>query len=220
MNWQKLFWPAIIFLIVVSFALSAFFYNQLPTMLPSHWNVHGQVNGYMPKNIALFIVPALILVFAALFILLPKIDPLRKNYKAFMLYFEGFIFLLVLFLFYIHSLIILAGLGYKINMNYCLVPAISVLFLYIALLMKKAKRNWFVGIRTPWTLSSDLVWKKTHALASKLFVLYAFLFLFVAFFPIFFWFAMLAVLLLVIALYAYSYFEYAKEKHKVRSLRN
>lgn len=66
-------------------------------------------------------------------------------------------------------------MGVQYDMQRVVLPAVAILFLYISLLLKNSKRNWFVGIRTPWTLSSDLVWKKTHKLGSVLFALTAIL---------------------------------------------
>ncbi|MEM0360706.1 MAG: SdpI family protein, partial [Candidatus Diapherotrites archaeon] len=77
------------------------------------------------------------------------------------------------FLLYLHALTILAGLGMQIEIKLMLLPALSVLFFYIALLLRKSKRNWFVGIRTPWTMSSDFVWEKTHKIGSYCFALMA-----------------------------------------------
>jgi uncharacterized membrane protein len=208
----KSFWFAVLFLIALAFALSAFFYNQLPEQIPSRWDPAGEIAGYLPKNITLLIMPGIGLLVIGLFAILPKIDPLKENYAAFMPYFRGFILIFIIFILYLHTLTIAAGLGFTVKMNYWLMPAISALFLYIALLLKKARRNWFVGVRTPWTLSSDSVWQKTHALASKLFVLYAIVLFITGFFEFLFWPIIILLVILVIALFAYSYFEYAKEE--------
>ncbi|MCD6247545.1 MAG: SdpI family protein [Candidatus Diapherotrites archaeon] len=211
---ERIFWPVVFLLVLLSFAISFYFYPQLPEKIPSHWNAAGEIDAYTNKEVSLFIIPVITLLIVLLFTVLPKVDPLKENYVAFMSYFKGFILIFVVFMLYLHALTIAAGLGFTVKMNYCLMPAISALFLYMALLLKKAKRNWFVGIRTPWTLSSDSVWQKTHALASKLFILYAILFLFAGFFEPLFLPAIIAIILLVIALFAYSYFEYAKEEKK------
>ena len=211
---ERIFWPIVFMLVFLSLAVSFYFYPQLPEKIPSHWDASGEIDAYANKEVSLFTIPIVTLLIVLLFIVVPKIDPLKKNYAAFMSYFKGFILIFVVFMLYLHALMIASGLGFIIKMNYWLMPAISALFLYCSLLLKKAKRNWFVGIRTPWTLSSDSVWEKTHALASKLFVLYAILFLFVGFFELLFLPAIIAIILLVIALFAYSYFEYAKEEKK------
>ena len=170
---KKAAWIAIALIIVAGFALSFYYYPELPEQVPSHWNARGEIDGYMRKDIALFLMPVFSLFLAGLMFLLPRIDPLKKNYPYFMPCLEGFFVLILAFFLFIHALMVMAGLGIEISMNYMLVPAMSLLFVYIAVLLRKAKRNWFVGIRTPWTLSSDSVWEKTHRLGSYTFLLLA-----------------------------------------------
>ncbi|MFH1234042.1 MAG: SdpI family protein [Candidatus Diapherotrites archaeon] len=173
---------AVILTAAIGFALGAYFYPGLPDSIPTHWGLDGEINGYMDKSIAIYLMPMLLLVLGLFFVILPVLDPLRKNYEAFMPYFEGFIVLFSVFMLYIHVLTILAGLGFEIKMNFMLLPALAFLFLYLALLMRKSKRNWFIGIRTPWTLSSDSVWEKTHRFGSYCFAVAAILMFFLAFF--------------------------------------
>ena len=98
-------------------------------------------------------------------------------------------------------------------MNLMLIPAISILFYYVGVLVEHAKKNWFIGIRTPWTLSSNIVWKKTHKLGGKLFKFLALLILISLFFPNEFAFIILiSVLAVSFYIIVYSYFEYEKEK--------
>lgn len=208
----KILWFLVFALIATGLALSAFFYSALPDRIPSHWNASGAIDAYMDKGIVLLLMPLFSLAIAAIFAVLPRIDPLKKNYCYFMSYFRGMILILIAFFFYLHILMIMAGLGFTIKMNYWLMPAISVLFLYLALLLRKSRRNWFVGIRTPWTLSSDAVWEKTNKLASTIFVLFALMLIPAIFLEqALFW--LLAFLIVaLICLSAYSYFEYAKEQ--------
>ena len=126
---------------------------------------------------------------------------------------DWFILLIVVFLLYIYSLSIAWNLGYRFDMTQMIIPAIAVLLFYIGLLLKQAKRNWFIGIRTPWTLSSDIVWQKTHQLGSRLFKLLALLILLGLFFPKYLlWFILLPIIIVVLYLIIYSYLEYQKEK--------
>lgn len=101
--------------------------------------------------------------------LIPSIDPLKENVKQFWNHFVTFIAMLFFFIIYLQILVIQWNLGNRFDFVRFLIPAFSVLFFYIGILLEKAKRNWFIGIRTPWTLSSDKVWNKTHQLGSKLF---------------------------------------------------
>lgn len=150
--------------------LSAFYaYPQMPSQMASHWNLQGNVDGYMAKDAALFFVPVLILFLWVLFLYLPKLDPLRDNYQHFMKEYQIMCFLIVAFMFYAYLLTLAFNLGFTGNLVQFLSPAFGVLFLYLGVVVGKAKKNWFVGIRTPWTLSSETVWDKTHARTAKLF---------------------------------------------------
>jgi len=159
----------LLLIIVFSFALSAYFYPKLPSQIATHWNLAGEADGYSSKAFGLFLIPVLLVILFAIFMLLPRIDPLRENVKKFWNQFVTFIALLFFFLIYLQLLMIQWNRGVEFDFVRFLVPAFSVLFFYIGILLEKAKRNWFIGIRTPWTLSSDAVWDKTHALAAPLF---------------------------------------------------
>jgi uncharacterized membrane protein len=189
----------------------------MPEKMASHWNARGEVDGYLPKFWGLFLMPLITLGLYGLFKIIPKIDPLRKNILKFKKYYFGMIVTVVGFLFYLYLVTIAANLGFQFNMNLLIIPALAILFFYIGILIKHAKRNWFVGIRTPWTLSSDKVWKKTHEIGSKLFKIYAVFILFTLLFQqllieYFLWIILVPILSIVIGLFAYSYFEYQKKR--------
>ena len=97
-----------------------------------------------------------------------KIDPLKRNVQRFEKFYHYFIFVFTLFLFYMHIISILFNLGMDINISYFMIPAFTALVYFLGFLTEKAKRNWFIGIKTPWTLSSDKVWDKTHRLGGLL----------------------------------------------------
>ena len=97
-------------------------------------------------------------------------------------------------------------------MTQLLAPAFGILFYYCGILTENAKRNWFIGIRTPWTLSNDVVWDKTHKIGGKLFKIAGAVALFGIFFQKYTLFFILAPVILVAAYtIIYSYFEYQKE---------
>lgn len=156
-------------IIIVAFAVGIWIYPAMPEKMASHWNAAGEVDGYLPSGIALFLMPALSLVLLVLFIVLPRLDPLKHNYAWFAKYYNGFIFVITLFLFYLYVLTIYWALGIRQNMIVMLAPAFALLFFYIGVMLRHVRQNWFVGIRTPWTLSSKVVWEKTHNLGGRLF---------------------------------------------------
>jgi uncharacterized membrane protein len=199
-------------IIAVSFAVGVYFYPQLPEKVASHWNASGAVDGYMNKFWGLFLMPILALAVFLLFIFLPKIDPLKENIKKFKGYFDGFILALIIFFFYIYILTIVWNKGIYFDMGRFLIPALGILFFYAGVLIEKSKRNWFMGIKTPWTLSSDQVWDKTNKLGGKLFKIsgvIAFLGIFMPSFAMIL--VLVPIILTAIYLFVYSYVEYKKE---------
>jgi len=201
--------PIIFFIILVSFLIAIFLYPQMPAQMAGHWNIKGEVDGYLPKFWGLFLMPILSVVMYLLFIFLPKIDPLKANIAKFRKYYNGFILLLISFLFYLYLLTIFWNLGYRFGLIQFLVPAFSVLFYYVGVLLENAKRNWFIGIRTPWTMSCDKVWDKTHQLAGKLFKISGTVALLGIFLPQFaFWFVLVPVVFSSLYLVVYSYLVY------------
>jgi len=203
----------IIIIILFSFILAAYFYPQMPDRMISHWNAAGQPNGYMSKCWALYLMPSISVIMYLLFLWLPTIDPLKKNFEKFRDWFDGFILLIITFLFYVYLLSLIANMGLVFNMMTMVLPAIGLLFIYIGYMMEHVKKNWFVGIRTPWTLSSDVVWKKTHMLGAKLFkAVGVFMLLGIFFQKIVIWIVIISILWVAIYPVVYSYFEFKKMK--------
>jgi len=121
--------------------------------------------------------------------------------------------LIILFLFYLYLLTILWNFGNKFSMNQVLSPAFGILFFYCGILIEKVKRNWFIGIKTPWTLSNEKVWDKTHQLGGKLFKIVGIIAFLGIIFPNYTFFLILfPVIAVSIYTVVYSYFEYQKEK--------
>ncbi len=203
---------AIIVVILLSFVIAIYSYQKIEgDKVASHWNVKGEVDGYMSKFWGVFLFPLMFIGLYILFLLIPKIDPLKNNIQKFRKYYDIFVLAIMLFLFYVFILTILANLGYSFNMTTMLMPTIGLLFFGIGMFMKKLKRNWFIGIRTPWTISNDEVWKKTHLLGAKLFKLLGIIiFLGIFFRKYLLWFILVPVIISVVWLFAYSYLEYRK----------
>lgn len=197
--------------VLLSFAVAAYFYPQMPERMASHWNAQGEVDGHMSKFWGLFLMPFISLGMAALFLLIPRMDPLRSNIEAFRKYYEGFVALVILFLSYVYVLTILWNLGLRFDIGRMMAPALGALFYACGVLIGKSKRNWFIGIRTPWTLSSEKVWEKTHAVGGKLFKIAGLIAFLGVFWPDY---AILLVLVpVMLAAFwsiVYSYLEYRK----------
>lgn len=142
---------------------------SLPEQLVTNWDASGVANDTMPRNAVLVGGPALALGVVVLFEAIPRIDPLGENIAKFSGIYDGLAVLTTGFVAYVHGLVLAWNLGYEFEIVQAISPAIAVLFVAIGFLLERAERNWFVGIRTPWTLSSDEVWRHTHDRTAPLF---------------------------------------------------
>lgn len=164
---------ASLIVVLLSFVLAFWSYPQMPERMASHWGLDNQVNGYMPKFWGVFMMPLLSVLLYGLFLIIPRIDPKKANIAKFKHYFDTFIFIMLLFLLYLYKLTILWNLDYQFNLGQWVVPGIAVVFFYVGVLLGHTEPNWFIGIRTPWTLSNEKVWRKTHQLGGLLFKIVA-----------------------------------------------
>jgi uncharacterized membrane protein len=142
----------------------------LPERMASHWDATGAVNGYMPRVLGAFLLPAIMLVIVALLEAIPIIDPLKKNIARFRVEYDGLVVATTLFMLVIYVWTIAWSLGLQVDSNVIMPLGTGLLFIYIGFVMRRTKRNYMVGIRTPWTLASDEVWDRTHDLGGWLFV--------------------------------------------------
>ena len=189
-------------------------WNRLPDQMASHWGVNDQVNGTMSKFWGVFLMPLITLAMFVLFLVVPSIDPLKANIAQFRQIFNLFIVLIVAFMVYIYGLTLAWNLGYThFNMSHAMLPALGLLFIFIGFMLRQAKRNFFIGIRTPWTLSSDTVWNETHRLGAVLFMISGALAFIGGFFGgmVAFWLMFIPLIGSALFLVVYSYFLYRRE---------
>ena len=199
--------------VILSFAVSAYYYPLMPDQMVSHWGLAGEPNGYLSKAFLLFLMPALSLVMLVVFYFIPRIDPLKKNISKFKNYYEGFIVLLIGFLLYIQLITIFWNSGMRFQIIQAIIPAFAVLFYYIGVMMEHTKRNWFIGIRTPWTISSDVVWDKTHKIGGKIFRAVGIISLLGTILNEYAFYLMIVPIIVgMVYTVAYTYFEYKKLK--------
>src|SRR5512136_131192 len=145
---MKLVRAAIALVLIITAAITIMAYPVMPDKVVSHWNAAGVVDGTMPKLFGLSLIPLLMLGFSALFLVLPRFDPLRENYQYFQDYYDGFILVFAVFLTAIQLQIILWGLGIPVSPNLILPVMMGVLFIYLGFLLEHVEQNWFIGIRT------------------------------------------------------------------------
>lgn len=157
--------------VLVSAAVGSYYYPQLPARMATHWNASGEVDGTMSTLPGVFLFTFLVAGIAVLFDVLPRIDPRRRDVAGFDDTYWTFAAFMLGFLLYVQALVILWNLDVRFDLTRALIPALAVLYYAIGVLVERAKPNWFVGIRTPWTLSDDRVWQRTHERTATLFKL-------------------------------------------------
>jgi len=210
---------AVILLALLGLAAGLLAFPRLPAQVPSHWNAAGQVDGTTPRETAVYMLPGMLLAFCLLILYLPNIDPLRANVERFRAVYNWCVLGLALFFLFLHGLVLLAGLGVRFNINRLIVPAAGLLLAGAGLLIERTQPNWFIGIRTPWTLSSPAVWAKTHRLGGRLFKLSGAACLLGAVLPPEAGLLLLITLILLVTLATtvYSYLAYRKERRQHNS---
>ena len=157
-------------IVVASILITAIVYPRLPATMPTHWDISGHVDGYSSRTWGASFMPLLLILFLAMLRWLPTIDPRGENYARFSGAFEAIIIMIMLFAFGAQMVLLAAALGQPVDIGRLAPAGIGLLLLGIGNLLPRAKPNWFLGIRTPWTLSNDRVWEKTHRIGGYLFV--------------------------------------------------
>jgi uncharacterized membrane protein len=139
---------------------------HLPSQIPTHYDLAGKPNHYGSKWVDLLIEPAVTFVVILLWHVLWRIDPRKRNYETFWPTYRYIGGVVVVSL----SLVYLAILGHALNMaSMRIIPTVyGIMFMLIANVTPRLQPNWWVGIRTPWTLSSEVSWRKSHRLAGRL----------------------------------------------------
>lgn len=155
---------SLIIIVLLPFVYLALIWNQLPEKVPLHWNIQGEVDRYGSKG-ELVLIPILLpLLIYVIFLVIPKIDP-KNKLKNMESKYQSIKFLLTIFMSILALFIIYSVKNQAlINPNYFIL-AIGVLFIILGNYFKTIKPNYFLGIRTPWTLESEIVWKETHRMA-------------------------------------------------------
>jgi len=159
-----------LFLMAAMFIASAVAWPQAPDQIPVHWGITGEVDRYGGKLEGLFLLPVLTVGLYLLLFFLPRIDPKRANYEKFADVYRIIRTLLVVFMAALHGIVIAMTFGSTIDVGMSVMVMVGLLLAVLGNYFGKLKPTWFVGIRTPWTLTSELSWIKTHRLGGKFFV--------------------------------------------------
>lgn len=160
-------------LVAVGAGTSLLVAPELPERMVTRWNGAGEPTGTLSRTAGMWLVPGLAAGLVGLFALLPRIDPLGENIAAFRVHYDRFVVVVTAFLVAVHLAVLAVNLGYAVDVATMAVAGGAALFYYLGTLLPHVEPNWFLGIRTPWTLSDDAVWDRTHALGARLFKLSA-----------------------------------------------
>lgn len=158
---------ASVVLVALQFLVSFYFYPLMPERMAIHWGLGGEPNGFASRFVGLFLIPV---VSAGLFFwtwVLPGLDPSRGIY-AFIDDYDLFVLGFLGFMAYLDGLVVVWNLGWRFDIMAGLASVTGAMLYGIGVLMGRSRMNWFVGIRTPWTLSSEEVWDRTHDVGAKL----------------------------------------------------
>lgn len=169
----KTTWLISVVVVFVMLGLSAWAWVQLPAeaSIPVHWNAAGQVDRYGGKAEGLLLLPGVVIFVLLVFNVIRYIDPLRVNIERSGQAYRAVLLGILFFMAVLHVGAVLSALGYPINIGLLAAPAVGLMFIVMGNYMGKIRRNYMFGVRTPWTLASELSWNKTHRLSGKLFVL-------------------------------------------------
>ncbi len=156
-------------IIVLLFLGTYLMLPSLPSLVPLHWNIQGQIDNYAPKDTGVWIMPVLVLVLFILFHFIPSFDPKREKYRLFQREWDIIQTGLIIFFAYMQCIILYASVYPELQIMPVMFTGFGALFILLGRTMSKIKQNYFIGIRVPWTLSSEDNWNKTHNFAAKCF---------------------------------------------------
>lgn len=192
-------------LLLLTVVASVLFYPKIEEPMVTHWDENDQPNGSMNKFWGVALLPLMMLALCIIFYIIPYMDKSR-NIEKFRNYYNGFLVILMLYFMGIQFQLLAWNLGFKINPIYMITLGSAVMFYYIGVMLEHTGPNAFVGIRLPWTMKDQKVWKKTHIYASKAFRIASFFMLLGFIFPDFGIILMIIPLLVaVISSIVYSY---------------
>jgi len=149
--------------------LAATLYGRLPATVPTHWNWAGQPDGFLPKPLGAFLLPLVAAVTWAVLAVLPALSPRGFSMERFRGTYDVLRTTIVGFLVLVAMAQLLVAAGWRLRLDVVIPVAVGLLLAILGNYMGKVRRNFFVGIRTPWTLASEEVWLRTHRVAGKLF---------------------------------------------------
>ena len=157
-------------LVAAALAVSAWLYPELPDQIPTHWNIHGEADGFGPKAVAAWLLPAIGLGLVGFMGLVPWLSPKDRPLTSTWNPFGVLVVALTALFVYIHCLSLLAALRPNLAIDRALVAGVLLFLAALGGTFTGIERNFYIGIRVPWTIASQRVWDDTHRLAGRLWV--------------------------------------------------
>lgn len=159
-------------MVVLMLAITAWAWPQIPdgASIPVHWDAKGVADGYGPKWLGLLGIPAVAIGIVGLLAVLPRVEPRRRNLERSSTAYLATGIAVVAFLAFLHLFAVLAAIGNDVDITAMALIGTGVLFGVIGNFLGKTRSSWFFGIRTPWTLSSELSWARTHRMGRWIFL--------------------------------------------------
>lgn len=190
--------------------------NKLPDNLPTHWNIKGEVDSYGSKYIFAVLNIALYL----LLLIVPRIDPRKKNYTVFSSTYYKLRLILTLFFSLFYLLVIYNAVYARVDFEKIIPISILFLLALIGNYLSTVRSNYFVGIRTPWTLNNEKVWKQTHLFGGKVMffggIIGGIISMFMSTpYSQYFAFALMIILLLVVTVYSYIFYRKLESRNEL-----
>lgn len=210
-GWNR--WDTVILLLgLVPLGFAWTVYDRLPDMIPSHYGLNGQPDDYSDKFVFILMMSAFNLGLPFLMKWMPAMDPRRENYRKFSRFYELFRVVITLFLSGLFTVILLESLGYPIEISKVVMVGVGLLWMVIGNYLGQVRSNWFFGIKLPWTLESDEVWRRTHRLSGGVWMGAGLLILLSSFLPpsVAVWTVMISVAGSVLVPVVYSYLLFQK----------
>ena len=155
-------------LVALTALASALAYPEMPARMATHWNASGDVDDTMPRTLGLVLLPVVTALTLGLFLVLPRVDP-RDNYDSFRFEYDVLALATVALVGYVHVLVVLVNAGYAFGVGQAIAPGIGAVYVVAGYVTKRADQNWFVGVRTPWTLEDERVWDRTNRVVARVF---------------------------------------------------
>lgn len=154
-------------LAAIAAGLFAYFLPQLPPQVPIHWDIHGRPDGYGSRWMLLIAGPGLMMAVIGVFALLPRLSPKRFEVETFERTYLDLMVIVVVLIGYFFAVALWSGLTQPADMSRAVVAGLCLAAILIGNLLGKVRRNFFIGIRTPWALASERNWYETHRHAAR-----------------------------------------------------